>query len=162
MRAKLPFEHLERVDGDIRVTLGDVEINALELLPHHVLVLRSVGRSVFRSSGWWVDRSNNAEVDFLKVVCRSCERRRLFIIQICERLISEIRKRCCWIAEGGSSVSLEFIRRDWCCRRNLILILDDGKIFKLRNVTLRFGQRRKIFRSLFLQTPEEIQTVEIT
>ena len=53
MRPKLPFEHLERVDRDVRVTLRDVEIDALELLAHHVFVPRFIRRTGFVERHHW-------------------------------------------------------------------------------------------------------------
>ena len=52
MRSKLPFEHLERVDSNVCVALSDVEIDALELLPHHVFQpLFFFGTALLQSAG---------------------------------------------------------------------------------------------------------------
>src|SRR5215213_11266927 len=65
MSTKLPLEHLERVDGDVRVTLRDVEVDALELLSHHVLIAPFIRRRWFVTRSRCVGTRDDAEVDFL-------------------------------------------------------------------------------------------------
>jgi len=67
MLPKLPFEHLERVDCDVRVTLRDVKVDALELLAHHVLVTTFIFSIFFDCRHRRVRRRHDVEVDFLKV-----------------------------------------------------------------------------------------------
>ena len=67
MWSKLPFEHLERVDRDIRVALRDVEIDALELLPHHVFMPRFVASGCLGARRRRLTRCDYAEVDIVKI-----------------------------------------------------------------------------------------------
>jgi hypothetical protein len=52
---------------NVRVTLRDVEVDALELLPHHVLVTLFIDRRCFAVATGVSGVRDDAEVDFLEI-----------------------------------------------------------------------------------------------
>src|SRR5215207_1305031 len=67
MRPKLPFEHLERIDSNIRVTLNDIKIYALQLLAHHGFKPRFFRWTRCFTSSFSFCRRHDAEINFLKI-----------------------------------------------------------------------------------------------